>query len=129
MVREVKRPAAEVFHVVEDIERFPEFLPNVTAITIVEQSRTRKVANWDTLIDNTPLSWLEEGIYDHDHFVVHFRALEGVLERFDGVWRVDVCSDGRSRISFELMYEIGLPEIEDLIGPMLRERLAANAES
>ena len=128
MTRRLSRPAEEAFQIVEDIERFPEFMPNVNAIKLIEAEGNRKVAEWDTTIDDAPLDWVEEGIYDHDNLVVHFRALEGVFDRFDGYWQVE--PDGRgSRVSFELIYEIGLPEIEDLIGPILRERMIENAES
>ena len=34
-----------------------------------------------------------------------------------------------SRVIFELTYELGLPEIEDLVGPILRERLIENVEN
>lgn len=128
MSRDLRCVAGEVFRIVEDIERFPEFMPSVTAITVLESSPERKVANWETLIDGTPLSWTEEGVYDKKNLVVQFRSLEGIFDRFDGYWRVEPVGSG-SRVSFELMYEIGLPEIEDLIGPMLRDRLLENAES
>jgi coenzyme Q-binding protein COQ10 len=104
----------------------------VTAITVLESSADRKVANWDTLIDGTPLSWTEEGVYDRAARTLRFRSLDGIFERFDGYWRVTPSPDGSSdtsEVSFEVTYEIGLPEIEDMIGPILRERLIENVES
>jgi ribosome-associated toxin RatA of RatAB toxin-antitoxin module len=86
------------------------------------------VAEWDTTIDDAPLSWVEEGIYDKTNRIVRFRALEGVFDRFDGYWQVEPAGDG-SRVTFELTYEIGLPEIEEIVGPLLRKRMVENAES
>ena len=127
MNRRLNRPARQAFQIVEDIERFPEFMPNVNAINLLEAEGNRKVAGWDTTIDDAPLDWVEEGIYDYEKLIVRFRALEGVFDRFDGHWQVE--QDGKgSRVSFELVYEIGLPEIEDLIGPILRERMIENVE-
>ncbi len=126
--RRIQRPAAEVFEIVEDLERFPEFMPNVTSIRVIESSQDKKVAEWETVIDETPLTWTEEGIYDRDNYVVRFRAVEGVFDRFDGHWEV-VPDGNNSRVTLELDYEIGLPEIEELISPILRERLLENAES
>ena len=125
--RHLAQPAADAFAAVEDIERFPEFMPNVNAIRVIESSDTRKVAEWDTTIDDAPVSWVEEGVYDRDNFLVRFRALEGVFDRFDGYWQVTPEAEG-STVTFELIYVIGLPEIEDLVGPILRERLVQNAE-
>ena len=148
--RTVSCAAREAFRVMEKIDQFPEFMPNVNKLTVLENSGTRKVAEWDTSIDETPLTWVEEGIYDAENLVIRFRALEGVFERFDGSWRVIPVSpdhasgaaqasageqsleakpDQRCTIEFELVYEIGLPEIEEMIAPLLHERLAANVES
>lgn len=128
MSRRLNRPAFIAYKVVEDIERFPEFMPNVNALTLLETEGNRKVAAWDITIDDAPLSWIEEGIYDKQNLIVHFRSLEGVFDRFDGYWQVIHDGEG-SQVTFELVYEIGLPEIEDIVGPILRERMVENAES
>jgi coenzyme Q-binding protein COQ10 len=126
--RHLKRPAPEAFRVVEDVERFPDFMPNVNSIRLLESSGNRKVAAWSVTIDDAPLDWIEEGLYDHDQLLVKFRALEGVFDRFDGYWQVRPEGD-ESLVCFELVYELGLPEIEEIVGPLLRERMIENAES
>ncbi len=128
MSRLLRQSPDRAFNVVEDIERFPEFMPNVNSLVVLEVDGDRKVAAWDTTIDDAPLSWVEEGVYDRENRLVHFRAIEGVFDRFDGYWQVEPDSSG-SRVTFELVYEIGLPEIEHLVGPILRERLIENAET
>ena len=128
MARHLDRPAAEAFEIVEDLERFPEFMPSVNSLTLLEVDGDRKVAAWETTIDDAPLDWVEEGIYDRQNMIVRFRSLEGVFDRFDGFWQVTPEGEG-SRVTFELLYEIGLPEIEEIVGPLLRERMIENAES
>lgn len=128
MSRQLHQSATRAFEVVEDLERFPEFMPNVNSLTLLEAEGNRKVAEWDITIDDAPLSWIEEGIYDTQNRIVRFRALEGVFDRFDGYWQVMSEGDD-SRVTFELAYEIGLPEIEDIVGPILRERMIENVES
>jgi coenzyme Q-binding protein COQ10 len=128
MSRQLKQSSVKAFNVVEDLERFPEFMPNVNSLTLLEADGNRKVAAWDITIDDAPLSWIEEGIYDKQNLIVRFRSLEGVFDRFDGYWQVTSERDG-SRVTFELIYEIGLPEIEEIVGPILRDRLIENAES
>src|SRR5688572_17135124 len=107
MSRHLKRTAAEAFRVVEKIERFPEFMPNVNSINLIEAEGNRKVAAWSVTIDDAPLDWVEEGIYDDKLYQVRFRALEGVFDRFDGYWQVSAEGEG-SQVTFELLYEIGL---------------------
>ncbi len=126
--RELRQSADEAFRIVEEIERFPEFMPSVVSIRILEASGNRKVAEWDTRIDDAPLVWIEEGLYDKAERIVRFRSIDGVFDRFDGTWQVRSQGDGCS-VTFELTYEIGLPEIEEYISPILRERLLENVGS
>jgi ribosome-associated toxin RatA of RatAB toxin-antitoxin module len=126
--RHIACQPAEAYAVVEDIERFPEFMPNVDAIVILEADDLRKVAHWHTTIDDAPLDWVEEGIYDPEELRVRFRALEGVFDTFDGQWWVQP-AEGGSRVTLELEYRIGLPEIDEVIGPILRDRLIENSEA
>lgn len=128
MSRRIACRAAAAYAVVEDIGHFPDFMPNVDAITILEEDGHRKVAHWETTIDDAPLDWVEEGIYDPDQLLVRFRSLEGVFDRFDGSWQVKPV-DGGSEVVFDLEYSVGLPEIDEIIGPILRERLLENSEA
>jgi ribosome-associated toxin RatA of RatAB toxin-antitoxin module len=124
--RRLNVPPSVSFQVVEDVANFPTFMPNVEEITLLEDTATRKVALWKIVIDEAPLEWVEEGIYSQADLTVVFRALDGVFDRFDGRW--SIVPDGAcSEIHLELDYELGLPEIEEIIGPILRERLRANA--
>ena len=51
-----------------------------------------------------------------------------MFDRFDGFWQVTPVDDD-SEVTFELEYRIGLPEIDDIIGPVLKERLITNTEA
>jgi coenzyme Q-binding protein COQ10 len=120
---------AEVaYQLVVEIEKFPEFMENVIAVRLLEFGPDRKVAAWETLIDGAPLDWTEEGLYDPARLRVDFRALDGVFDRFDGYWQVTADDDG-CEVDLQLDYVVGLDEIEDIIGPILQERLSANLAS
>ncbi|MBV9229262.1 MAG: SRPBCC family protein, partial [Chloroflexi bacterium] len=47
MSRRLKQSSVKAFKVVEDLERFPEFMPNVNSLTLLEEDGNRKVAAWD----------------------------------------------------------------------------------
>ena len=126
MARHLSTKAAVAYDIVCHPDRFPEFMPNVESVRIVESGPTRKVAEWAIVIDEAPLEWREEGTYDHAAHRVTFRALDGVFDRFDGFWEVVDEADG-CRVAFELEYEVGLPEIEEIVGPMLEDKLIENA--
>src|SRR5258708_25819980 len=110
MSRQLNRSTSIAYKVVEDLERFPELMPNVNSLTLLEEEGNRKVAAWDITIDDAPLSWIEEGIYDKQNMLAQFRSLEGVFDRFDGYWQGEPVGEC-SRVTFELSYGTGLTEI------------------
>jgi ribosome-associated toxin RatA of RatAB toxin-antitoxin module len=126
--RQLSASVQDSYRIVVDVERFPEFMENVTSVEILSEDAGRKVIAWEMTIDDAPLDWVEEVHYDAERLRADFRAIDGVFERFDGHWQVFPDSTG-SRVEFALEYEIGLPEIEDVINPILRTRLTANLEA
>jgi coenzyme Q-binding protein COQ10 len=126
--RLLSAPVADAYNIVVEIERFPEFMENVNSIKILSAEGTRKVIAWEMTIDDAPLDWIEEVNYDAHHHRVEFCAIDGVFERFDGYWQVFPMGSG-SKVELQLEYELGLPEIEHIIGPILKSRLMANLET
>ena len=116
------------YKLVVDVERFPEFMDSVMRVEVTESTADRKVAIWETLIDGAPLDWVEEGVYRPEARRVDFRAIDGIFDRFDGYWQVE--DDGAGcRVDLQLDYAVGLDEIEDIIGPILKQRLTENLQS
>lgn len=116
------------FDVVYDVENFPSFMSNVSAVDVVSDDGRCKIVKWGMVIDGAPLDWTEEIIYDHDRLTAQFKALDGVFLRFDGLWRVQP-GEGGAQLDLELSYDLGLPEIEDIVGPILDERLRRNLDA
>src|SRR5205807_8296781 len=94
MSRRLNRSTSIAYKVVEDIERFPEFMPNVNSLILLEAEGNRKVAACDITIDDAPLSWIEEGVYDRQNLIVHFKSLEGVSDGFDWYWQAIRAGEG-----------------------------------
>lgn len=118
----------DAYRIVIEIEQFPEFMDNVESVEILSTEGPKKVIAWTMMIDDAPLDWTEEVLYDENQFRVEFRAIDGIFERFDGYWQVFPDATG-SRIDLDLEYEIGLPEIAHIISPILKDRLMVNLEA
>lgn len=117
-----------VFDLIYDIERFPTFMPNVTEVRVILDEGDRKIVEWDMLIDDAPLNWTEEVRYERDCLTVKFTALDGAFSQFDGFWRMWSGVTG-TELEISVLYNLGLPEIEDIIGPILGERLRQNLKA
>lgn len=125
--RLVSAPAADSYRIVVEIERFPEFMQNVNSVRVLREEGNRKLIAWEMTIDDALLDWVEEAQYDSNQMRVDFRAVEGVFERFDGYWQVFPMTCG-SKVELRIEYELGLPEIEHIVGPILKNRLTSNLE-
>lgn len=118
----------QAFDIVYNVEEFPAFMPNVTGARVITNNGDIKTVEWDMLIDGAPLNWTEEVRYDHESLTAEFRSLDGAFSHFDGTWRVWV-GDRGTELEVSLFYDLGLPEIEDIIGPVLEERLRQNLDA
>jgi ribosome-associated toxin RatA of RatAB toxin-antitoxin module len=80
------------------------------------------------VIDEAPLNWTEEICYDIALRRASFRALDGVFEQFDGYWQVSGNGAG-STVEVRIDYDLGVPEIDHIVGPILKERLLDNLDA
>jgi len=126
--RQLSASPERAFQVVYDVERFPDFMPNISAATVLESTPERRVVAWEMEIDGAPLEWTEEITYSHAALRTSFRALTGVFDRFDGHWQVSAEGAG-SRVDLLIEYDLGVPEIQEIIGPILKVRLTENLEA
>jgi ribosome-associated toxin RatA of RatAB toxin-antitoxin module len=123
----VDAPARRVYELAKDQERFPEFMPDVESVKIVERTADRIVSRWKTLVEEAPIEWTEEDVFDDDGLSVRYKLLEGDLDKFEGIWRF-VDGDGRTNVTLVVDYDFGVPTLAELIGPTLHKKVNENAE-
>jgi len=120
-------PRGLVFDKIKRLQDHPKFMPDVKSVKILEQSRDTGASEWDVDIDGCPLNWKERDTFDHDNFVFEFRTIEGDFDTFDGRWEVLDAPDG-VRVVFTVEYLVGIPVIEDIIGPILKVKIEKNTQ-
>jgi ribosome-associated toxin RatA of RatAB toxin-antitoxin module len=123
----VDAPARLVYELAKDQERFPEFMPDVESVKIIERSADRVVSRWKTLVEEAPIEWTEEDIFDDAALSLTYRLLEGDLDKFEGSWSF-VDGDGRTSVTLIVDYDFGVPTLAELIGPTLHKKVKENAE-
>lgn len=123
----VDAPARLVYELAKDQERFPEFMPDVESVKIVERAGDRIVSRWKTLVEEAPIEWTEEDIFDDAGLSLTYKLLEGDLDKFEGSWSF-VDGDGRTSVTLVVDYDFGVPTLAELIGPTLHKKVKENAE-
>lgn len=116
-----------VYELAKDMERFPDFMPDVESVKVVSREANKTVTEWVTNVDGTPFLWTEEDHFDDGNLRIDYALIEGDLERFEGSWAFQP-RDGKTEVTLLVDYDFGLPELTELIGPTLHDKIGENSE-
>ena len=119
-------PARSIYELAKDQERFPQFMPDVESVTIVERHPGRVLARWKTLIEDAPIEWLEEDVFDDEAVRIDYKLIEGDLDTFEGSWTFEE-TPGGTLVTLGVTYDFGVPTLAELIGPTLEKKVRENS--
>lgn len=118
-----------VYAVAKDVERFPDFMPEVQRINIIESSGDgkRQVVEWVGLIPafRLKVKWTEEDLWDDVERTCRFRQVKGDFTEYGGVWRFDG-DDGGTLFESEVHYELDIPTVGPLIKGVVKKIMTDN---
>ena len=123
----VAAPARAVYELAKDQERFPEFMPDVETVTVLERHPDRVISRWKTLVEEAPIEWTEEDRFDDGGLRIDYALLEGDLDTFAGAWTFEE-RDGLTHVLLTVEYDFGVPTLAELIGPTLQKKVLENSE-
>jgi len=123
----VDAPARAVYELAKEQERFPQFMPDVETVTVLERHADYIVTRWKTLVEDAPIEWTEEDRFDDAGIRIDYKLIEGDLDTFEGAWTF-VESDGQTLVTLGVEYDFGVPTLAELIGPTLAKKVKENSE-
>lgn len=103
-------------------------MPNVESVMVVKRRGNTTVTEWETDNDGTPITWTEEDTFDDEVYSIKYRLLEGDLDKFEGEWTFESLEEGTTKITLTCEYDFGIPELTNMIGPTLEEKIGNNCE-
>jgi ribosome-associated toxin RatA of RatAB toxin-antitoxin module len=124
----VEAPPRVVYELAKEQERFPEFMPDVESVTVLERAGDRMVTRWKTLVEEAPIEWTEEDVFDDEALRVVYHLIEGDLDRFEGTWTFENGAPGCTHVTLGVEYDFGVPTLAELIGPTLHRKVRENTE-
>jgi coenzyme Q-binding protein COQ10 len=116
-----------VYELAKDQERFPEFMPDVEIVIVLERHSDRVISRWKTLVEEAPIEWIEEDRFDDAELRIDYKLLEGDLDKFEGAWTFAE-RDGATHVKLGVDYDFGVPTLAELIGPTLQKKVRENSE-
>ncbi len=123
----IAAPARVVYELAKDQERFPQFMPDVETVKVIERHADHWITQWKTLVEEAPIEWTEEDRFDDETLRIDYKLLEGDLDKFDGAWTFNE-RDGQTHVVLGVEYDFGVPTLAELIGPTLEKKVQENCE-
>ena len=120
-------PVEAVYELAKDMEGYPDFLPDVESVTVVSREGNTTITEWETSVDGTPILWTEKDVFDDKTHIITYQLIEGDLEKFEGKWSFQ-SKDGGTEVTLTVDYDFGIPELTNLIGPTLEQKVGENSE-
>ena len=124
---EVDAPAAVVYELAKEQERFPDFMPDVETVVVLERHPGRVVTRWKTLVEDAPIEWTENDRFDDERLRIDYALIEGDLDTFEGAWTFEQ-RGALTHVVLSVEYDFGVPTLAELIGPTLEKKVRENSE-
>jgi coenzyme Q-binding protein COQ10 len=124
---DVAAPAATVYELAKEQERFPDFMPDVETVVVLERHPDHVITRWKTLVEDAPIEWTEKDVFDDAALRIDYALIEGDLDTFEGAWTFTEDA-GTTRVVLSVEYDFGVPTLAELIGPTLEKKVRENSE-
>lgn len=109
----------------KDMKSFPDYMENVKGIQEETDENDTLCHSWNIIIEDAEFQWKQRTVADEKKRHINFDLIEGDFEHMQGSWKVTEDNE-RCSLQLTMEYSIGLPIIEDVLGPVLSEKLKAN---
>jgi ribosome-associated toxin RatA of RatAB toxin-antitoxin module len=123
----VRKDAA--WQVISDFQNFPTLMKNVDKVVIHDRNEHEGKSEWFVTIENAPMHWLEQDIFDAPKYGMRFESIDGDFEQINGSWKVEDFHGDGIRLEYSMNYHLGIPVIEEVVGDVLQKKMKKNADS
>ena len=111
----------QMFDLVADIERYPEFLPWCIGARIRERTDTLVVADLIIGFKMIRERFTSRVSLDRDRLTIEVTYADGPFKQMTNRWRFEPTEDGRCRIDFYVAFEFRSAMLQKLIGVLFHE--------
>ncbi len=116
----------DVYELAKDMEKFPQYMADVSSVKVVERDDNSTLTEWETLVEEIPICWKEMDEFDDGELEIKYRLIEGDLDKFEGIWKFEEL-DGETRVTLTVDFDFGMPTLAELIGPVLEMKVRENS--
>lgn len=124
----IRAPLDQVYALAKDVERFPQFMPDLESVTVLERTPRGTVTQWVGIVQGRKIRWIEEDDWDDLRRTCVFRQRSGDFSRYQGAWTFEALPEGvRTRLVVD--YELDIPLAGPLLSSLVKVLMRKNCES
>lgn len=116
----------DVYQLAKEMEKYPEYMPDVNRVKVVEKKEKGTVTEWETAVEEIPICWKEVDEFDDGNLRIKYKLIDGDLDKFEGEWIFENAGDG-TKVTLTVDFDFGMPTLADLIGPVLEMKVRENS--
>jgi coenzyme Q-binding protein COQ10 len=130
----INAPRDKVFALAQRVEEFPSFMPDVEDVEILSRDNSSGVARvkWIAKVEVGSISkkvrWIEEERWDSKAMKGEFDQVEGDYKFYNGEWDFITDQDGKTVVTLEIDFDLGLPLVGRIIGKLLDKLMYENIQ-
>jgi len=79
----INAPADKVYQIVKDMGRYPEFIPSLKEVTVLENGPGYTVTKWVSKVQSFTLQWTERDTFFDEERRVEYKLVEGAMKKLD----------------------------------------------
>ena len=125
----INAPADKVYQIVKDMGRYPEFIPSLKEVTVLENGPGYTVTKWVSKVQSFTLQWTERDTFFDEERRVEYKLVEGAMKKFEGKWLVEPQTDGTTKVHLDVDFELAMPALRDFLGPMAKKIMRDSLKS
>jgi coenzyme Q-binding protein COQ10 len=122
--RHIPYSPQQMFDLVADVERYPDFLPWLVAARI--RRREGNMLSVEMVVGNNLLrrSFSSQAVLDPPRRI-DIKSLDSMFERYDQHWRFELADDGGTIVDFRVDFEFRFRMLQLIMGGFLQEAASA----
>lgn len=113
----VHHSSEEMFLLVDDVNRYTEFLPWCGGVEVIKQDEQSTIATIHIDYHGLRQHFTTENTKSRPH-LMSMRLKQGPFKKFEGTWKFTNLSEEACKIEFVLHYEFSSSILEKIIAPV-----------
>lgn len=113
----IHHSASRMFALVDDVKKYPEFLPWCGGVDLIKQDDTSTIATLHIAYHGLHQKFTTENHKTSPH-LMEIQLKDGPFKHLEGIWRFIALNEEACKIEFMLNYEFANDFLDKLISPV-----------